>query len=72
MAIYVYQKKQHIFYDYFLGDEEYTDMKPVNTNTPFSLFDDLKKKVEETQDTSYKKAGDYQIIQDISENPYEI
>lgn len=41
----------------------------MHTNTPFSLFDDLKKKVDHTGEAKAK--GEYKIIQDTSSNPYE-
>ena len=57
----------------FVGDEDYTDLKLVNSSARFSLFDDLKKKVEATEETSHQKAGaaGYYVIKDTSENPYD-
>ena len=44
-------------------------MKQISTNTPFSLFDELKKNVEKGQEV--KGGEDYKVLKDIHSNPYD-
>ena len=53
-----------------VDDDLSTDMKPVSTDTHFALFDDLKKKVDLSQEST-AVLNEYQPLK-VTENPYEI